>query len=298
MNWKEDDLHVPLLDANDNEKEPEPQSNVDAGDGDDDTSKQDEKKPATMREILMRFGAVGNFGMQCVNVVLATSGPGKASFGALDSTGKVGRGMLYGSSGIGAVHSPVVVYKERQLTKEDTFRTALNGIREEQARLTEQNDILSAEIDGLQSEVDRMKDVEMALHELSETQGSQLNELLDHIKENKEINEGLRAVLKSKCLEEVIALVLDIDSDGNFTIQDREIDRLIIGMDLIEEISFDAPMFRQEVIDCGGNVDEVISLIKSMIHGGDGNEDRERCTISIDQDPQEYFDKQRGNFGP
>ena len=279
------------------DNENEPQSNGYAGD--DDTSKQDENKPATMMEILMRFGSVGNFVMQFVNVVLATSGPGKASFGALDATGKVGRVLLYSSSGLGAVHSPVVVYKQRQLTKEDTFRTALNGIREEQGRLTEGNDVLSAEIDGLQSEVERMKDVESALHELSETQGSQLGELLENIKENKEINKVLLAVLESQCLEKVIEMVLDIDKDESDTIQDKEIDRLIVGMNLMEGISFDAPMFKQEVIDCGGNVDEVISLIKSMIHGGDGDEDGEhRCTINIDQDPQEYFDKQRCNFGP
>ena len=187
------------------------------------------------------------------------------------------------------------------MTKEDTFRTALNGIREEQGCLTEQNDILSAEIDYLQSKVDRMKDVELALHELSETQGWQLNELMDLIKENKEINGGLRAVLKSKCLEEVIGIVLRIDNNGSFTIQDREIGRLIIGMNMMEGISFDAPLFRQEVIDCDGNVDEVILLIKSMIRGCDGNEGREstpRCTIKIDQNPREYFDKQRRKLGP
>lgn len=281
----------------DNEKEP--QSNGDHA-GDDDTSKQEESKPATMRELVMRLGAVGNFGVQCVNVFLVSKGGWPTG-----TANQVGRGMVYGSSGMGAVHSPVVIYKERQLTKEDTFRAALNGIREEQGRLTEQNDVLSAEIDDLQAEVDRMKDVELALRELSETQGSQLNELMDLIKENKEINEGLRAVLKSKCLEEVIGLVLDIDNDGSFTIQNREIDRLIIGMNLIEGISFDERMFRQEVVDCGGNVDEVISLIKKMISGVDNEDDNEdpekkctRCTIHIDQDPQEYFNKQRGKFGP
>ena len=35
------------------------------------------------------------------------------------------------------------------------FRNALNGIREQQWRLAEQNDILSAEIDDLESEVER-----------------------------------------------------------------------------------------------------------------------------------------------
>ena len=195
--------------------------------------------------------------------------------------------MIYASSALGAGHSPAVIYKERQLTKEDTFRTALNGIRAEQGRLTEQNDILSAEIDDLQSEVDRMKDVEMALRELSETQGSQLSELMDLIAENKEINEGMRCVLRNKVLEEVITLVLDIDNDGSFTIQNREIDRLIIGMNLIEEISFDKDMFRQEVINCEGNVDEVITMIKAMIHGDD-----ERRTIEI-EDPEKYLQKRK-----
>ena len=89
---------------------------------------------------------------------------------------QVGHGATYTSTGLGIVNSPVVVYKERQLTKEDSefiechlspglrfitniyriaFRNALNGIREQQGRLAEQNDILSAEIDDLESEVER-----------------------------------------------------------------------------------------------------------------------------------------------
>mmetsp|Transcript_10644 Transcript_10644/g.18708 ORF Transcript_10644/g.18708 Transcript_10644/m.18708 type:complete len:283 (-) Transcript_10644:168-1016(-) len=263
------------------------------GTSDDGSSSQNEKKPATMRELLMRFGAVGNFGLQVVNVIVA----GRGGYWPAGSTTKqVGRGMIYGSSGMGAVHSPVVVYKERQLTKEDTFRTALNGIREEQGRLTEQNDILSAEIDDLQSEVDRMKDVEMALRELSETQGSQLNELMDLIHENKEINEGIRGVLSKKVLEEVIGLVLDIDNDGSFTIQDREIDRLIIGMNLIEEVSFDEKLFRSDLMECGGKVEKVIGLIKAMIHPeeNEGDEDEfvgRQTTCQIEIDSENYMNK-------
>merc|ERR1711957_437661 len=175
-----------------------------------------------------------------------------------------------------------------------TFRSALNGIREEQGRLTEQNDVLSGEIDDLQSEVDRMKDVEQALRQLADTQGSQLNELMELIKENKEINEGLRAVLKAKVLEEVISLVLDIDNDGSFTIQDKEIDRLVIGMNLIEEMTFNEQVFRKQVMSCGGNLDEVITLIKEMIRGSDSKEGGGEKPIDFDMAPQEYFEKQRG----
>jgi len=137
--------------------------------------------------------------------------------------------------------------------------------------------------------------VEQALGQLADTQGSQLNELMELIAENKKINEGLRSVLKAKVLEEVIGLVLDIDNDGSFTIQDKEIDRLIIGMRLIDDMTFKEAVFRKQVSSCDGNVDEVILLIKNMIRGSDKESQKEN-TMELAVDPEEYFAKQRGNL--
>lgn len=265
--------------------------------GGDDGNEKKESRPAGPMELALRIGALANVVLQCVNIaLLATLTP---VFGKVATAIQVGRGMAFGSSGLGIVHSPVVMYKERQLTNEDTFRAALNGIREEQGRLAEQNDVLSAEIDDLQNEVERMKDVEQALRELSENQGSQLDELMELIEENKRLNEGLRSTLKSKVLEEITGIVLDIDNDGSFTIQDKEIDRLIIAMKLLDGIMFDEKMFRSEVVACDGNVDEVIVLIKAMIHGSDHSEDAPDtdCQIDLDIDTDEYFNKQKGNLG-
>ncbi len=231
--------------------------------------------------------------MQGVNVALQISK--MALVPATNIPRKVGGYTVYASSALGAAHSPAVMIKERQLTKEDTFRTALNGIREEQGRLTHENDILSAEIDDLQSEVDRMKDIEMALRELSETQGSQLTQLMDLIHQNKEINEGMRCVLKAKAAEEVISLVLDIDNDGSFTIQDKEIDRLIIGMKLMDGVSFSESMFRRDLAECGGSVDEVIAMIKKMFDNDEFEGGEERCTINIDE-PESFFKKKRDSM--
>lgn len=105
-------------------------------------------------------------------------------------------------------------------------------------------------------------------------------------------------VLKNKVLEEVISLVLDIDNDGSFTIQNKEIDRLIIGMNLIDEIKFDARTFRQDLAACGGVVDEVIVLIKRMVHGdesGDAGRDT-TCQIEV-ADPEDWFQRQKGGSG-
>ncbi|KAL7513437.1 hypothetical protein ACHAXN_010740 [Cyclotella atomus] len=253
-------------------------------------------KPAGVMEWILRGGALANIAVQAVQILMTyRKGVVANVWIGASSKDKVGHACTYTSAGLGVVNSPVVVYKERQLTKEDTFRSALNGIREQQGRLAEQNDILSAEIDDLESEVDRMKDIEMALRELSEVQGTQINELLDLVRQNKEINEGMRFVLKNKVLEEVISLVLDIDNDGSFTIQNKEIDRLIIGMNLIDEIKFDARTFRQDLVACGGVVDEVIVLIKKMITGGDGAQDGRETSCQIEvADPEDYFMKQKG----
>ncbi|EED92015.1 predicted protein [Thalassiosira pseudonana CCMP1335] len=269
----------------DNEQEVAPQAydepSKGQGDGDDANS---EDRPAGMREWLMRFGAGGN--------------SGRGPFGSLTTAKQVGTGMIYGSSALGAVNSPIVMYKERQLTKEDTFRAALNGIREQQGRLAEQNDILSAEIDDLESEVERMQDIEVALRELSNVQGTQINELLDLVRQNQEINEGMRYVLKSNALEEVISLVLDIDNDGSFTIQNKEIDRLIIGMKLIDEIKFNERAFRHDVIACGGIVDEVILIIKRMVHGSSEEQGGRETSCQIEiEEPEKYFQKQKSIRG-
>mmetsp|Transcript_3366 Transcript_3366/g.6688 ORF Transcript_3366/g.6688 Transcript_3366/m.6688 type:complete len:319 (+) Transcript_3366:1401-2357(+) len=281
--------------------------NEPGGDDNDGNDKQKkEKRPAGCKELALRLACVGNFGLQAVSIAYAALGlnpkfltkpwPSATAVNAVAT--QVGAGCLYGSAGVGAINTPVVIYKERQLTNEDTFRAALNGIREQQGRLTEQNDILSAEIDDLQSEVDRMKDIEMALRELSETQGSQLDELMSLIDENKIINKGMRVVLKSKTLEEVITLVLDMDNDGSFTIEDKEIERLIAGISLIDGVSsFDKSMFREEVAACDGDLDEVIAIIKAMILGidsGDAERRNTRCTIEMD-DPETTFERMRSS---
>ncbi|KAL7428485.1 hypothetical protein ACHAXH_006268 [Discostella pseudostelligera] len=243
-------------------------------------------KPATKSEWILRLGLTGNAALQAFNILNAARG---GRWDSLSTSDQVARGLIYTSSGIGVLHSPIVLYKERKLTKEDTFRAALNGIREEQARLAEQNEILSNEVDDLQNEVDRMKEVETALRELSATQGTQLSELMNLIKKNKEINDCMRSVLKAKCLEEVVTLVLDMDVDGSFNIEAKEIDRLIIGMKMIEGISFDAVKFRQEVIDCDGYVEKVIPLIKGMLCAG-GCETK--CKIEV-EDSELWFKKQK-----
>jgi hypothetical protein len=259
-----------------------------------DASKEDrnDDRPAGVKEWITRFGMAGNVGIQVINIALCAS----KSWDGLPTARLVGRSCSVVSSGIAIVNSPLVVHRERQLTREDTFRTALNGVREQASLLSDQNDVLGSEIDDLQSDVDRLKETEMALNSLAETQGTQLSRLMDLIEENKEINAAIRSVLEKRVIEDVISLVLDIDADGSFKIELKEIDRLIVGISLIEGITkFNKQLFREQIENCDGRVEMVIAMIKSMLSsaggGGDGGEGGTKCCIELD-DPESYLRKQ------
>lgn len=227
----------------------------------------EEKKPAGKREWIVRLATSANVAIHSITIALVSM----STFGRGTATTMkvVGASFSYISSGLGLANSPAVVTRERQLTNADTFRAAMNGVREQASLLAGQNDLLSGEIDELQEDVDRMKEIESALSGLAETQGSQLNELMELIEENKQINRELREVLQNMILEDVIELVLDIDHDGSFTVENSEIDRLIVGIKLIDGVeSFDQPMFRDEVMRCEGKADKVIELIKTMVTTG------------------------------
>lgn len=240
----------------------------------------EESRPAGLKEWITRIGVTGNVAVQGINIALDAM----KSWEGVSTLRIVGRGCTYASSGIAIVNSPVVFHRERQLAKEDTFRTALNGVREQAGLLSTQNDILGAEIDELQSDVDRMKECEMALTSLASAQGTQLTQLMDLIEENKEINRDMRVVLEKDVLQNIISLVLDIDADGSFKIENKEIERLIVGITLIEGVcKFDARSFREEVEKCEGKVELVIALIKDMMSGKGGEEGgATKCCIEIE----------------
>jgi len=74
-------------------------------------------------------------------------------------------------------------------------------------------------------------------------------------------------ILKSRIVEKIVSLVLDIEYvDSNYTMTAEDIDKLITGMNGIEEIqSFEEVLFLRDVCRCKGHV-EIIETVISMIN--------------------------------
>ncbi len=95
----------------------------------------------------------------------------------------------------GATIGPVAYVQETKVEQADTFRGALNKIREQHGAMSEQNDILGGNIDYLQGETARMKECASALKEIAGQQQADLDRLNELIEENKKIAAEMRVCL-------------------------------------------------------------------------------------------------------
>lgn len=250
------------------------------------------KGRATFREVLTRWGAAGTVAANVASMAITSS---SGSFSSVSTGRKVGRACVYASGGIACGTSTAAVYQGRQMTKGGTLRGAINDIRFEANRLTEENNKLNAEIDELEKSAGQLEDIEAALDELATVQGNDVNQLLDLVKENKEIAREMRAVLKARALEEIVTVVMDSDTDGDFCLTGKEIDELILKMGVMEELEFDENRFRSAVVKEGGSLMGILDIVKSLMMDGDDGSSSELGSIVSLKNTNAYLESARSN---
>jgi len=146
-------------------------------------------------------------------------------------------GMVAG--GLTAVTVPHAIYNQVQLTKMDTFRDVINAIRGSVNTFADTNKDLHNNIDGLEESVESLKELENSLRDIAKRQGMQLDELNELLEENRRINIAMSKVLRASALQRILALLIECDIDGDYKLSGMELNRFIIGLSSIEELSVD-----------------------------------------------------------
>mmetsp|Transcript_25671 Transcript_25671/g.37809 ORF Transcript_25671/g.37809 Transcript_25671/m.37809 type:complete len:302 (+) Transcript_25671:268-1173(+) len=171
----------------------------------------------------------------------------------------------YAASGIGVAVPVPVALQESKMAQEKSFRTALNNLRVDVDDFKFQNHMLTVNIEELKEKVDTLHEIEGTLQDITRQQGSDLESFLGLIEEDKRISTEMRNILQKRVLQDVITLVMESDSNGDFHLNDADIDRLVLGIRLIDGVEFNEDRFRQDVEDSNGSVGAVIKMIKHLI---------------------------------
>lgn len=185
--------------------------------------------------------------------------------GALAGVAAVSMNPLPLIAGIaGTPSATYVIYQNKKLQDLGSVREANNKIREETNRLAVENAKLKESIGMLEGNVNRLKAVEESLGTMAEQQGSDVNKLTELVKENQKTIDEMKRLMKGKISQNIISTVLKCD-DGDFKLDDREVDILCLRLNNIEGVTFHENTMRDIIKKKDGDVLAVMTVIRDLL---------------------------------
>eukprot|EP00547_Thalassionema_nitzschioides_P000320 CAMPEP_0194200292 /NCGR_PEP_ID=MMETSP0156-20130528/959_1 /TAXON_ID=33649 /ORGANISM="Thalassionema nitzschioides, Strain L26-B" /LENGTH=256 /DNA_ID=CAMNT_0038925267 /DNA_START=11 /DNA_END=781 /DNA_ORIENTATION=+ len=160
--------------------------------------------------------------------------------------------------------APYVSYQRYELRNMDTLREVQNKLRDEVNRLSTENNELEGHTDRLQEKAERVSRAEANLNEIATSQGSNATALLGIVKENGEIQDEMKDLVKQQVVEQMMTIVIQSDRDQDFHLNDQEIDMVLLrvrslkGVEKLDEDKMRALL--QEQRGMGG----LMQLIREM----------------------------------
>lgn len=207
-----------------------------------------------------------------VSGLLSVGGVATAAGASISSPGVA----IYAASGFSVFNSPAIIYKQAKLSKSPGLRAHINLLKKDTNLLAKENDVLTESVDALQDEVEDIKDIEDNLQSITQRQGQNVNEFVRLVKENEEILKGMRQSLVKLAIEDVTAIVVQADRDGDMTIDGKELHLLTIRIETKLEahgIKMNAEKFEAR-ISKDPSITNVLSVCKVLLQSSaDAGED-------------------------
>jgi len=177
---------------------------------------------------------------------------------------------------------PVVFVRQRQLKKMQSLREVHNKIREEVNKLQDENKILQGNIDELDTQVEGLEHVEKKVKDITERQGYNVKNLILMVKENGSILKDIKKLVKADFRQQILTTVLRSDRDCDMTIQDKEIDMLLLRLKHQRGIVINEVKFRDALVSKEGSISAIMSFLRET-EDQDDIEDK-NAIISVDID--------------
>lgn len=140
------------------------------------------------------------------------------------------------------------------------------ALSEQVDRLGQENNRLHDTVVDLSATVDRLEDVEQALDAITQQQGMSIEALEEQVRDNSDILRRMQSGLKSNILQNLLQVVIRSDKDGSMTVGEHEIDELMVKLEEIDGVTVDEEPFKKLVLESGGSLESIMSVIKSLMN--------------------------------
>jgi hypothetical protein len=110
----------------------------------------------------------------------------------------------------------------------------------------------------------RLKGVEQDFQAITKTAGGQVDRLVTIIQENGEIQTKVKANLESSVIQMILTAILDSDTDEDFSLSKKELNRLQLRLSNIPGIDFDSQNFHKFLAGKDLTMAQMMGLIRNL----------------------------------
>lgn len=174
---------------------------------------------------------------------------------------------------LSSVIGPYAYWQQTRLTDIAALKETHEAIQREVDRLQAENERLHRNVKDLGDTVERLEDVEQALDVITQTQGQSVGAFADQVKENREILNQMQKNLKANVLQNLLSVIIRSDVDGDFNIDDDELDDLVGRIKRINGVELREDRFREAIKGSGGSLQNVMSVVKNLLSDDVAEED-------------------------
>lgn len=174
--------------------------------------------------------------------------------------------VVNGAGILACLIGPYSYWQQRNLTDAKSLQETHDALVKEVDHLRSENERLKGLTGEMRGTIDRLEDVNDTFDYIQELNFESVQELKQQVDEGKVILSMMRKNLKASALQNVITVVLNSDTDGNYTFDKDEIETLIVNLKSINGLELNEKRFRTIISENDGSVDGVVTILNDIVH--------------------------------
>mmetsp|Transcript_16126 Transcript_16126/g.23744 ORF Transcript_16126/g.23744 Transcript_16126/m.23744 type:complete len:269 (-) Transcript_16126:137-943(-) len=238
-------------------------------DNDDEEPKSNSDELEDTPEETQRVKAVKFWTRTTMGLGLVNAGVTVAAAGGMSVALAVPVGSTVGTCAMG----PVANSNEQELSDVAAMQEVKERMEREINRMREANKELRAKVEKLKGSVEGMEDTQNTLDTITKQQTSSIADFEEQVERQKALLAELQEDARSGMLQNLLTVIIAGDQDGDFKIDEEEIDGIIEGIEASGDLGVNAELFRKKVIETNGEIQAVLDMCAMIMKEGDGVEE-------------------------
>ena len=149
--------------------------------------------------------------------------------------------------------APIAHSNENEITDIASMEETNNALQEAMERYAAENERLKQVVKKIEEQVNGMQQSQDALDTITKQQTSSIDEFEEQVKLQKQLVEELKKDKQSGVIQGLLTIIVSSDTDGDFKIDDEEIDGLIEKIEGMGELGVNRELFEQKIKEKKGN---------------------------------------------